>query len=121
MLQALRIASMHRNGFNIHFYCHQYLATITIALYWSKMAEFSIKKQALYLPPEVWQRVFFQHTDPESLWTAGRQVCSMWRSEIAKVFAKKYLENPDMVQIYFDCGIARIEGANCMMGAEMVF
>lgn len=26
-----------------------------------------------------------------------------------------------MVQIYFDCDIARIEGVNCMMGAEMVF
>jgi len=55
------------------------------------------------------------------LWTAGRQVCSTWRSEIPKVFAKKYLENPDMVQIYFDLGCERIEGSNCFMAAEMVF
>jgi hypothetical protein len=48
-------------------------------------------------------------------------VCSTWRSEIPKVFAKKYLENPDMVQIYSDCGTSRVEGVNCQMGAEMIF
>jgi hypothetical protein len=63
----------------------------------------------------------FQHTHPNSLWTDGRQVCSTWRSEIPKVFAREYLENPDMVQIYFDCGTSRVEGVNCQMGAEMVF
>lgn len=78
-------------------------------------------EQAVYLPPEIWQRVFLQHTDPGSLWTVGRQVCSAWRSEIAKVFAKKYLEDPDMVQIFFDCGRTRIEGVSCMMSVEMVF
>jgi hypothetical protein len=78
-------------------------------------------KQAVYLPPEIWQRVFLQHTDPDSLWTVGRRVCSAWRSEIVKVFAKKYLEDPDMVQVYFNCGRTIIEGVNCMMGVEMVF
>jgi hypothetical protein len=79
------------------------------------------KSQEFFLPPEIWQRAFFQHTHPDSLWTDGRQVCSAWRSEIPKVFAKKYLENPDMVQIYFDCGTSRIDGVNCQMGAEMIF
>jgi hypothetical protein len=65
--------------------------------------------------------VFFQHTHPDSLWADGRQVCSAWRSEIPKVFAKKYLENPDMFQIYFDCGTSRVDGVNCQMGAEMIF
>ena len=68
------------------------------------MAQTAERKGNFYLPPELWQRVFSQHTDPSQLWTAGRQVCSAWRSEIPKVFAKKYLENPDMVQIYFDLG-----------------
>lgn len=45
----------------------------------------------------------------------------MWRSEIPKVVARKYLEDPDMVQIYFDLGCERIEGSNCFMAAEMVF
>jgi hypothetical protein len=45
----------------------------------------------------------------------------MWRSEIPKIFAKKYLENPDMVQIYFDLGCEMIESSNCFMAAEMVF
>jgi hypothetical protein len=48
-------------------------------------------------------------------------VCSVWRSEIPKVFAKKYLQNPDMMQIYIDCGTSRVDGVNCQMGAEMVF
>jgi hypothetical protein len=86
-----------------------------------KMAEPTGGRQSAYLPPEIWQRILPQHTDPNELWTVGRQVCSMWRSEIPKIFAEKYLENPDMVQIYFDCGTARIEGTTCMMGAEMVF
>lgn len=45
----------------------------------------------------------------------------MWRSEIPKFFAKKYLENPDMVRIYFDLGCERIGSSNCYMAAEMVF
>ena len=45
----------------------------------------------------------------------------MWRSEIPKVFAKKYLENSDMVQIYFDLDEAKIGGSICPMEAEMVF
>jgi hypothetical protein len=73
------------------------------------------------LPPELWQRIFLQHTDPNELWTLGRQVCSAWCSGISNVFAKKYLENPDMVQIYFDLGKAEIEGTKCFMDAEMVF
>jgi hypothetical protein len=85
------------------------------------MSQSTEQKQSTYLPPELWQRVFFQHADPKELWTAGRQVCSIWRSEIPKIFAKKYLENQDMVQIYFDLGCERIEGSNCFMAAEMVF
>jgi len=51
----------------------------------------------------------------------GRQVCSTWRSEIPKIFAKKYLEDPDMVQIYFRCDTLIVEDVNREMGAEMVF
>ena len=45
----------------------------------------------------------------------------MWRSEIPKVFAKKYLENSDMVQIYFDLGEAGIGGSLCFLEAELIF
>jgi hypothetical protein len=79
------------------------------------------RKDRSSISPELWQRVFFQHSHPNSLWTTGRQVCSMWRSEIPKVFARKYLENPDMVQIYFDCGTSRVEGVDCQVRVEMVF
>lgn len=85
------------------------------------MVQTAEQKGNFYLPAELWQRVFVQHTDPIQLWTAGRQVCSTWRSEIPKIFAKKYLENPDMVQIWFDLGCERIGGSNCFMAAEMVF
>ena len=85
------------------------------------MTSIKEKKQSTYLPPEIWQCVFFQHTDPNQLWTAGRQVCSMWRSEIPKIFARKYLKDPDMVQIYFDLGSQEVEGSNCSMAVEMVF
>jgi hypothetical protein len=54
-----------------------------------------------YLPPEIWARIFFFNTDHVPLWSVSRKVCSTWRAEIAKVFAKKYLENEDMVQVYF--------------------
>lgn len=74
-----------------------------------------------HLPPEIWQRIFFQHTQPDSLWNDGRKVCSSWRSEIPKVLAKKYLENPDMVQIYFHCGGGGFKGMLCYLGFEMVF
>jgi hypothetical protein len=85
------------------------------------MSQNTAKKQSYYLPLELWQRIFFQHTDLNQLWIAGRQVCSLWRSEIPKVFAKKYLENPDMVQMYFDLGGERIEGEECFMAAKLVF
>jgi hypothetical protein len=74
-----------------------------------------------YLPPEIWQRIFFQHTYPNTLWHVGRQVCSMWRYEIPKVFAKKYLENPAMLQIYYDCGSTGISGCLCDLRVDMVF
>jgi hypothetical protein len=81
------------------------------------------KRQPLcpYLPPEIWHRIFLQNTYPNDLWHVGRQVCSMWRTEIPKVFAKKYLENPNMLQIYYDCGMTGIAGCLCDMNAEMVF
>lgn len=85
------------------------------------MAQTTEQKESPYLPLELWQQVFFQHTSPQELWTAGRQVCSEWRSEIPKVFAKKYLENPDMVRIYFDFGKQYIEHSIYFMGAEMAF
>jgi hypothetical protein len=55
-----------------------------------------------YLPPEIWHRILLEHAKDNNrteLWTFGRRVCSPWRSEIAKVFAKKYLENGNLVQI----------------------
>jgi len=88
------------------------------------MAAIAEKRQAVcpYLPPEIWQRIFFQHTDPYSLWTTGRKVCSTWRAGIPKVFAKKYLENNDMVQIYFDLGQRPVEGMlTDLTYVEMVF
>jgi hypothetical protein len=74
-----------------------------------------------YLPPELWQRILFQHTDPNQLWTVGRQVCSTWRSEIPKLFAKKYLEDPAMVQIHFDLGRVGCDGRISNMVVDMVF
>jgi hypothetical protein len=86
------------------------------------MAANAEQRQAVcpYLPPELWQRILFQHTHPKQLWTVGRQVCSTWRSEIPKLFARKYLEKPDLVQIWLDfdaCIVAelvldRYEGKN---------
>jgi hypothetical protein len=69
----------------------------------SKTAAMAENRQAAcpYLPPEIWNRIFFYNTDHVSLWSVGRKVCSTWRSEIPKCFAKKYLENKDMVQVYF--------------------
>jgi hypothetical protein len=74
-----------------------------------------------YLPPELWQRILLQHTDPKQLWTVGRQVCSTWRSEISKLFAKKYLEDPAMVQIRFDLGRVGADGRVPNMVVDMVF
>jgi hypothetical protein len=74
-----------------------------------------------YLPPEIWQRIFYQHTQPHFLWHIGRQVSSAWRSGIARVFAKKYLSNPDMLQIYYDCGSTGIHGCLCDLRVDMVF
>ena len=55
-----------------------------------------------YLPPEIWNRILLEYakdTTRTELWTLGRRVCSPWRSEIATVYAKKYLENGNLVQI----------------------
>jgi hypothetical protein len=69
----------------------------------SKTAAMAETPQAAcpYLPPEIWNRIFFYNTGHTSLWSVGRKVCSTWRSEIPEVFVKKYLENEDMVQVYF--------------------
>jgi hypothetical protein len=87
------------------------------------MAAIVAQQQAVcpYLPPELWQRIFHQHTQPHFLWHVGRQVSSAWRSGIARVFAKKYLENPDMLQIYYDCGSTGISGCLCDLRVDMVF
>jgi hypothetical protein len=66
------------------------------------MADLTESRKCPYLPPEIWQRILSQHTNPSELWTVGRQVCSLWRFEIPKVFAKKYLEDPEMVVVRFD-------------------
>jgi hypothetical protein len=64
------------------------------------------------LPPELWNLIFSQHTDPQHLWITGRQVCSTWRAEIPKVIAKKYLENRNMTAIKF--GPYCIGGGTCL-------
>jgi hypothetical protein len=89
----------------------------------SKMAAIVAQQQTIcpYLPPELWQRVLFQHTDPTQLWSVGRQVCSTWRSEIPKLFAKKYLEDPAMVKIHFDLGTVGAGGKVPNMVVDMVF
>jgi hypothetical protein len=77
--------------------------------------------QAPSLPLELWHLIFAQNTNPKHLWTVGRQVCSMWRSEIPKIMAKKYLEDPKMTQIHSDCEIARERSQSCVMGSKLIF
>jgi hypothetical protein len=48
-------------------------------------------------------------------------VCSAWRSGIPKIFAEKYLEDPDMVQIAFDLGAIKLDNGVCWTGVEMAF
>ena len=87
------------------------------------MTEIANERQPVcpHLPLEIWQRIFFYNTSHFWLWNNGRKVCSTWRSEIPKVLAKKYLENQDMVQVYFDCGQVVVENTYCDMVVEMVF
>jgi hypothetical protein len=73
------------------------------------------------LPLEVWILIFFQNTDPSHLYTIGRQVCSAWRTEIPKVIAKKYLEDPTMVQIHSHCETSRLKRFACLLGPELGF
>jgi hypothetical protein len=73
------------------------------------------------LPLELWHLIFAQNTNPKHLWTVGRQVCSMWRSEIPKIMAKKYLEDPKMTQIHCDCEIAFEKSLSCLMGPKLIF
>jgi len=73
------------------------------------------------LPLELWLLIFSQYTDPQQLWITGRQVCSTWRSEIPKVIAKKYLENPQMTQIHAHCLSARRKHLACLMGRVLRF
>jgi hypothetical protein len=65
-----------------------------------------------YLPPEIWHRILYEHTKHTTrteLWTLGRKVCSPWRAELAKVFANKYLENGNLVQIEPDFGSSTLD------------
>ena len=78
-------------------------------------------KRSAYVPPEVWLLVFFQNTDPSHLYTVGRQVCSVWRTEIPKVIAKKYLEDPTMVQIHADCETSWCKRYTCLLGHGLGF
>lgn len=48
-------------------------------------------------------------------------MCSAWRTEIPKVIAKKYLEDPNMVQIHSDCETSRFKRFACLMGPELGF
>jgi hypothetical protein len=65
-----------------------------------------------WLPPELWNLIFLQNTDPQHLWIIGRQVCSAWRAEIPKVIAKRYLEDRNMTAIKF--GPHCIGGGTCL-------
>lgn len=56
------------------------------------------------LPPELWISVLEQHNQPDHLWTTCRRVCSSWRADIPKIFAKKYLQDPRMTCVSTDCG-----------------
>jgi hypothetical protein len=78
-------------------------------------------KRSAYVPLEVWILIFFQHTDPSHLYTVGRQVCSVWRTEILKVIAKKYLEDPTMVQIHADCETSWCKRYTCLLGHGLGF
>jgi hypothetical protein len=81
-------------------------------------------KRGVYVPPlplELWILIFFQNTDPSHLYTVGRQVCSAWRTEIPKVIAKKYLEDPVMVQIHSDCDISHFKNFTCLLEHELGF
>lgn len=65
-----------------------------------------------YLPPEIWHRILLEyakHTTRTELWTFGRRVCSPWRSELAKVFTKKSLENVNLVQTEPDFGSSTLD------------
>jgi len=73
------------------------------------------------LPLESWILIFFQNTNPTHLYTVGRKVCSTWRTEIPKVIAKKYLEDPDMVQIRSNCQEAWHTRFTCLLGSELGF
>jgi hypothetical protein len=85
------------------------------------MVTINLQAVCPYLPPELWQRIFYQRTQPPFPWQVGQRVCSLWRSEIPKILARKYLENPDMVQIWIDCGRPVIEGVPRLMGLSMTF
>jgi hypothetical protein len=82
-----------------------------------------LKRSAYFpsLPLEVWILIFFQNTDPSHLYTIGRQVCSAWRTEIPKVIAKKYVEDPNMVQIHSNCEMSRLKRFACLLGPELGF
>lgn len=56
------------------------------------------------LPPEIWENIFWQHTEPFHLWHECRQVSRFWRGEIPYVFAAKHLQRPLMTEVKFNCG-----------------
>ncbi|KAM0690763.1 hypothetical protein Q7P36_009532 [Cladosporium allicinum] len=87
------------------------------------MASIVEKQDAVcpYLPPELWQRILSQHTDPKQLWIIGRQVNSTWRSEIPQLLAKKYLEDPATVSLHFDLGRVGGDSSIHNMAVDMVF
>lgn len=48
-------------------------------------------------------------------------MCSTWRSEIPKVIAKKYLEDPQMTQIYACCLSVKEKHIACLMSRVLGF
>jgi hypothetical protein len=89
-------------------------ATKPIKPHHSKMATTAGTRKPVcpYLPPEIWHRILHENakeTTRTELWTFGRRVCSPWRSELAKLFSKKYLENGNLVQIEPDFGSSTLD------------
>jgi hypothetical protein len=98
------------------------MAPTTRAAKTAALADQKREIQTPSLPLEVWHLIFLQNTHPKHLWTIGRQVCSTWRSEIPKVIAKKYLEDPNMTQIHSDSETTtEVENLTCLMGSKLIF
>jgi hypothetical protein len=113
----LKTTNHHRKPSRAHLHVSQRDQKIDLAVL--EDAERGIHVPSL--PLELWLLIFSQHTDSKHLWINGRQVCSTWRSEIPKVIAKKYLEDPQMTQIHASCASAKEKHLACLMGQRLCF